>query len=75
MAELYGKGAGCCHGKGGSLHVADTSVGCSAPTESLPETSHRRRSRVRAGKMLKNGKIVVAFLGDGATNEGAFHEA
>jgi pyruvate dehydrogenase E1 component alpha subunit len=76
MAELYGKKSGCCHGKGGSLHVADASVGMLGANGivagNLPIAVG---AAYAAGKILKNGRIVVAFLGDGATNEGAFHEA
>jgi pyruvate dehydrogenase E1 component alpha subunit len=76
MAELYGKSSGCCHGKGGSLHVADASVGMLGANGivagNLPIAVG---AAYAAAKILKNGRIVVAFLGDGATNEGAFHEA
>jgi pyruvate dehydrogenase E1 component alpha subunit len=76
MAELYGKDAGCCRGKGGSLHVADTGVGMLGANgivaANLPIAVG---AAYAAAKVLGNDRIVAAFFGDGATNEGAFHEA
>jgi len=76
MAELYGKEAGCCRGKGGSLHVADTSVGMLGANgivaASLPIAVG---AAYAAAKVRKTDQVVAAFFGDGATNEGAFHEA
>ena len=76
MAELYGKDVGCCHGKGGSLHVADTSVGMLGANgivaASLPIAVG---AAYGAAKVRKTDRVVAAFFGDGATNEGAFHEA
>jgi acetoin:2,6-dichlorophenolindophenol oxidoreductase subunit alpha len=76
MAELYGKAAGCCKGKGGSLHVADAGVGMLGANgivaASLPIAVG---AAYGAAKMRKTDQVVAAFFGDGATNEGAFHEA
>jgi acetoin:2,6-dichlorophenolindophenol oxidoreductase subunit alpha len=76
MAELYGKAAGCCQGKGGSLHVADTSVGMLGANgivaASLPIAVG---AAYGVAKVRKTDQVVAAFFGDGATNEGAFHEA
>jgi TPP-dependent pyruvate/acetoin dehydrogenase alpha subunit len=76
MAELYGKAVGCCKGKGGSLHVADVSAGMLGANgivaASLPIAVG---AAYGAAKMRKTDQVVAAFFGDGATNEGAFHEA
>jgi pyruvate dehydrogenase E1 component alpha subunit len=76
MAELYGKGTGCCRGKGGSLHVADPSVGMLGANgivaAALPIAVG---AAYGAARIRRTDQVVVAFFGDGATNEGAFHEA
>jgi acetoin:2,6-dichlorophenolindophenol oxidoreductase subunit alpha len=76
MAELYGRDTGCCRGKGGSLHVADVSVGMLGANgivaASLPIAVG---AAYAAAKVRKTDQVVAAFFGDGATNEGAFHEA
>jgi pyruvate dehydrogenase E1 component alpha subunit len=76
MAELYGKAVGCCGGKGGSLHVADVSVGMLGANgivaANLPIAVG---AAYAAAKVRGTDQVVAAFFGDGATNEGAFHEA
>jgi 2-oxoisovalerate dehydrogenase E1 component len=76
MAELYGKESGCCRGKGGSLHVADASLGMLGANgivaANLPIAVG---AAYGAAKMRQTDQVVAAFFGDGATNEGAFHEA
>jgi pyruvate dehydrogenase E1 component alpha subunit len=76
MAELYGKASGCCHGKGGSLHVADASVGMLGANgivaAALPIAVGVAYG---AARLRGTDQVVAAFLGDGATGEGAFHEA
>ena len=76
MAELYGKAAGCCGGKGGSLHVADVAVGMLGANgivaAALPIAAGVAYG---AAKIRRTDQVVAAFFGDGATNEGAFHEA
>jgi len=76
MAELYGKASGCCHGKGGSLHVADASVGMLGANgivaAALPIAVGVAYG---AARVRGTDQVVAAFLGDGATGEGAFHEA
>ncbi len=75
MAELYGKKTGYCKGKGGSMHIADFSIGVLGANGvvggGLPIA-------VGAGlgiKMKETSQVVVAFFGDGASNTGAFHES
>lgn len=75
MAELVGKATGVCKGKGGSLHLADASVG------SLGESGITGSSipiAVGAGlsaQVLKQDRVALAFFGDGAANQGVFYEA
>jgi pyruvate dehydrogenase E1 component alpha subunit len=73
MAELYGRTTGYCKGKGGSMHIADFSIGVLGANGvvggGLPIA-------VGAGLGVKmNDQVVVAFFGDGASNTGAFHES
>lgn len=75
MAELFAKANGICAGKGGSMHIADPARGVLGANAivgaSLPIT-------VGAGlssKLLGQGRVAVAFFGDGAVNNGQFHEA
>jgi len=75
FAELYGKATGCCGGKGGSMHLIGMDqniMGCSAVVGShIPvATGYALAIRRRREK-----RIVVCFLGDGATEEGAFSES
>jgi len=76
MAELYGKAAGCCRGKGGSLHVTDASVGMLGANgivaAALPIAVG---AAYGAARLRGTDQVVAAFFGDGATSEGAFHEA
>jgi TPP-dependent pyruvate/acetoin dehydrogenase alpha subunit len=75
MAELFGKVTGCCKGKGGSMHMGDLAKGIVPAVAivggGLPITT----GIALAFKMRKEKRVSVAFMGDGATNEGAFHEA
>lgn len=75
MAEIMGKATGTCKGKGGSMHIADVDSG-NLGANGIVGGGHG--IAVGAGltqKMKNTGKIVVCFFGDGATNEGSFHEA
>ena len=75
MAEMFAKSTGCCKGMGGSMHVADFSVGMLGANgivaAGIPIAVGAGWSCRHFGK----GQVAVAFFGDGATNEGAFHEA
>ena len=75
MAELMAKESGYCGGRGGSMHIADVANGNLGANGivagSMTIAVGAARSQVHRG----TGKIVVCFFGDGAANEGAFHEA
>jgi acetoin:2,6-dichlorophenolindophenol oxidoreductase subunit alpha len=75
MAELFGKRTGYCKGKGGSMHIADFSIGmlgaCGIVGGGIPVA-------VGAGLSAKTrgtDQVAVSFFGDGAANEGSFHES
>jgi TPP-dependent pyruvate/acetoin dehydrogenase alpha subunit len=75
MGELYGKGSGCCKGKGGSMHLGDLSRGMLPAIAivggNLPVTA----GMALAFKLRGEKRVAVSFFGDGATNEGTFHES
>jgi acetoin:2,6-dichlorophenolindophenol oxidoreductase subunit alpha len=75
MAEMFAKRDGCCRGKGGAMHTGDISVGA---IPAIAIVGGGMPVAVGIGlscKMRKTDNVVVCFLGDGATNEGAFHES
>lgn len=75
MAEMFAKSTGCCKGKGGAMHTGDISVGA---LPAIAITAGGMPVAVGVGlscKMRKTDNVVVCFFGDGASNEGAFHEA
>lgn len=74
MAELYAKRTGCCKGKGGSMHVGDMTVGMAPAIAIVGGNIPLTAGMALACKRLGNGRVAVSFMGDGATNEGAFHE-
>ncbi|MDF1603741.1 alpha-ketoacid dehydrogenase subunit alpha/beta [Nocardioides sp. YIM 152315] len=75
IAELMGKEAGACRGRGGSMHVADPALGILGANgivgAGLPIAVGAAYARAAAGA----GAVAVAFFGDGAVATGAFHEA
>ena len=74
MAELYAKRTGCCKGKGGSMHVGDMTVGMIPAIAIVGGNIPLTAGLALACKRRGEGRVAVAFMGDGATNEGAFHE-
>ena len=74
MAELFAKETGCCGGFGGSMHVGDIQKG-SLPAIAIVGANIPIATGVALSfKMQKKKNIVCCFMGDGAINEGAFHE-
>jgi acetoin:2,6-dichlorophenolindophenol oxidoreductase subunit alpha len=75
MAELYGKKTGYCKGKGGSMHIVDYSLGILGANGivggGLPIATGSALAAVIAGK----DDVTACFFGDGASNEGTFHES
>ena len=74
MAELYGKATGCCGGKGGSMHLGDPSVGMLPAIAIVGGGNTVVTGLGLAFKLMRTDQVAVCFFGDGATNEGAFHE-
>ena len=75
MAELYGKIDGCSKGKGGSMHLIDTSVGMMGTSAVVATSIPEAVGYAMAIKYNKSDQVVVCFFGDGATGAGAFHES
>jgi TPP-dependent pyruvate/acetoin dehydrogenase alpha subunit len=75
MAELFGKVTGCCKGKGGSMHMGDLSKGMVPAVAIVGGALPMAAGIALSFKMRKQKRVAVAFMGDGATNEGTFHEA
>lgn len=74
MAELFAKRTGCCKAKGGSMHVGDMSVGMIPAIAIVGGNIPLAAGLALACKRQGNERVAVCFMGDGATNEGAFHE-
>jgi pyruvate dehydrogenase E1 component alpha subunit len=75
MAELLAKDTGYCRGRGGSMHIADVSQGNLGANGIVAGGIPIAVGAALAQKLQSTGRVVVCFFGDGATNEGAFHEA
>ncbi|SNS10372.1 pyruvate dehydrogenase E1 component alpha subunit [Anaerovirgula multivorans] len=75
MAELFGKKTGYCKGKGGSMHIADFSVGMLGANGIVGGGFNLATGGALAEKMKGTNNIAVVFFGDGASNRGTFHEA
>ncbi|HEX2808627.1 MAG TPA: thiamine pyrophosphate-dependent dehydrogenase E1 component subunit alpha [Kineosporiaceae bacterium] len=75
MAELLAKDIGYCRGRGGSMHIADVSQGNLGANGIVAGGIPIAVGAALAQKLQGTGRVVVCFFGDGATNEGAFHEA
>jgi len=74
MAEIMGKATGTCKGKGGSMHIADLDGGNLGANGIVGGGMGMAIGAALTQKMKNTGKIVVCFFGDGAVNEGTFHE-
>lgn len=74
MDELFGKATGCCRGKGGSMHMGDLSHGMVPAVAIVGGGVPIATGCALAFKMRKQQRVAVCFSGDGAVNEGAFHE-
>ena len=75
MAELFARGEGICHGKGGSMHIADPRKGLLGANAIVGASLPLAVGAGMSSKHLKQGRVAVAFFGEGAVNQGAFHEA
>ena len=75
MAELVGKATGVCKGKGGSLHLADFAVGSLGESGIVGSSIPIATGAALSSKVLGNGRVALAFFGDGAANQGCLYEA
>ena len=75
MAELLGKSTGYCKGKGGSMHLADFSIGILGESGIVASALPVAVGAALGTKMQGRDRVVVSFFGDGASNQGACHEA
>jgi TPP-dependent pyruvate/acetoin dehydrogenase alpha subunit len=75
MAELFGKASGLCKGKGGSMHIADPRLGVLGANAIVGASLPLATGAALADKLLARDTVSVAFFGEGAANQGAFHEA
>jgi pyruvate dehydrogenase E1 component alpha subunit len=75
LIELFGKGTGCCKGKGGSLHIGNISKGMVPAIAIVGGGLPIATGIGLAFKMQKSSQVVACFFGDGASSEGAFHES
>src|SRR5215204_187804 len=74
MAELYGRQAGYCKGKGGSMHIADFGIGMLGANGIVAGGISIITGAGLAAQMEGKGGVAVSFFGDGASNAGPFHE-
>ena len=75
LHELFGKSTGCCRAKGGSMHVGDLEKGMAPAIAIVAGAVPMATGIALAFKMKSEPHVAVCFVGDGAVNEGAFHEA
>jgi TPP-dependent pyruvate/acetoin dehydrogenase alpha subunit len=75
VAELYGKHTGCAKGKAGSMHLIDMSAGVMGASAVVATTIPQAVGYALGLEMQGRKELVVCFMGDGATEEGVFHES
>ncbi|MGH8987474.1 MAG: thiamine pyrophosphate-dependent dehydrogenase E1 component subunit alpha, partial [Acidimicrobiales bacterium] len=75
LAELFGKEAGYCRGRGGSMHISDLTLGMLGANGIVAGSAPIAVGAAFSNRFRGTDQITVCFFGDGATNEGAFHEA
>jgi TPP-dependent pyruvate/acetoin dehydrogenase alpha subunit len=75
FAELFGRATGLCHGKGGSMHIADPRLGILGANGIVGAGIPLATGAALAARTRGDGRVAVAFFGEGAVHTGAFHEA
>lgn len=75
FAEFFGKETGYCHGRGGSMHIADVKTGNLGANGIVGGGLPIAVGAALTAKRLGRDDVTLCFFGDGANNEGAFHEA
>jgi pyruvate dehydrogenase E1 component alpha subunit len=74
MAEMLGRGTGCCKGKGGSMHFSDPANGLMVGNAIVAAGIPQAAGAALAARLQHNDRVALAFFGDGAVNQGVFHE-
>jgi pyruvate dehydrogenase E1 component alpha subunit len=75
MAEVLGKETGYCKGKGGSMHIADFSIGMLGATAVVGAGLPIAVGAGLSARLRKTDQVVACFFGEGASNQGTFHES
>ena len=75
MAELMGKATGSCHGKGGSMHIVDMEHGLAGSNGIVGAGMPIATGLGLSAQVKGTDQVAVCFFGDGASNEGTFHES
>ena len=75
MAELVGKATGICKGKGGSLHLADYSVGSLGESGITGSSIPIATGAALSAQVLGEDRVALSFFGDGAANQGVLYES
>lgn len=75
MAEIFGRSTGCSSGRGGSMHICDPERGMMGSVPIVAATIPIAAGAGLAAKLKGDRSVAVAFFGDGATEEGQFHES
>jgi TPP-dependent pyruvate/acetoin dehydrogenase alpha subunit len=75
MAELFGKSTGSCKGRGGSMHLADASIGVLGTNGIVGDGIAIAAGAGLSRKIMGSDQIAVCFFGNGALTTGAFHES
>ena len=75
LAEIYGKVTGACKGKGGSMHIADVNKGMLGANGIVGAGPPLACGAALSAKLRGAGQVAACFFGDGASNQGTFHES
>lgn len=75
MAELMGRTTGCCKGRGGSMHFTDVAVGLLGENAIVAAGLPIACGAAFSAKQRGTGQVAATYFGEGATNQGVFHEA
>jgi 2-oxoisovalerate dehydrogenase E1 component len=74
IAELFGRATGCSRGRGGSMHLFSPEIGMMGTSGIVGPCILQACGGGYSSKLMRTGRVAVAFFGDGAVNNGAFHE-
>src|SRR3954469_872108 len=74
FAELFGRSTGCSQGRGGSMHLFAPEVGMMGTSGIVAPCILQAAGAGYSSKLMRSERVAVAFFGDGAVNNGAFHE-